>query len=370
VNPPDEIQVCNDQLVDTVNDAGGVTSLGMYPKQPFDFGGRTGTIVFDVSNDTQGSHGAWPELWVTDQPVPDPFAHEASLQALPRNGFGIRFAGCTDSSGRGSTCSLGNNGVGVDSAITVSGYAENDSFNGGSLKVIGLGSVLESKPGSGQMNHYEIRVSANQIDVYATNAFVPPLNLATTPLVHIATIPNANLNFTRGLVWLEDVHYNGDKFGTQRLHTFHWSNIGFDGPVLPRDLGFDVPDNTTPDNNVGGLGLPGVDTGWNIGPNSSKTLTAPGVTGIGNASGGLLTFGFYEQNAPITLTVAVNGHTISVPWPYPDDLAFTPRTLAVPVPLTDVQSGNNTITFTTGNYSLNVMNVDLIMQGAGGIVGP
>jgi len=267
-------------------------------------------------------------------------------------------------------CSLGSNGVGVDSAITVSGYSENDSFNGGSLKVVGLGSVLKSQPGSGQMNHYEIRVSKGQIDVYGTNAFTPPLNLATTPLIHIGTIPSVNLNLTRGLVWLEDVHYNGDKFNTQRLHTFHWSNVGFDGPVLPRDLAFDVPNNTTPDSNVYTSGVPGVDVGWNIPPNSSLNLTDPGVSGIGDGSGALLTFSFYEQNAPITLTVAVNGHTISVPWPYPDDLTGTTRTLAVPVPLADVQSGDNTITFTTGNYNLNVMNVDLVLQGAGGIVSP
>jgi len=172
VNRPYEIQVCNDEVVDTVSDAGTVTSLAMYPKQPFDFAGRTGTIALDVSNDTHGSHAAWPELWITDQPVPAPFAHEASLQALPRSEFGIRLAGCTDTTGQENTCSLGSDGV--DSAITVGNYAEDDSFNGGSLKVIGLGSVLKSQPGSGQMNHYEIRVSQGQIDAYGKNAFPTP----------------------------------------------------------------------------------------------------------------------------------------------------------------------------------------------------
>ena len=47
----------------------------MYVKQPFNFAGRTGTISFDVSNDTEGTHSTWPELWVTDTPKPTPFTH-------------------------------------------------------------------------------------------------------------------------------------------------------------------------------------------------------------------------------------------------------------------------------------------------------
>jgi len=42
---------------------------------------------------------------------------------------------------------------------------------------------------------------------------------------------------TRGLVWLEGVHYNGDKLNTQRLHTLHWSvdliHQGAGGVVAP-----------------------------------------------------------------------------------------------------------------------------------------
>jgi hypothetical protein len=367
VSYPANIQICNGQLVDTVNDGGGVTSLAMYPRQPFDFAGRTGTIVFTVSNDTQGSHSAWPELWVTDQPVPDPFTHEASWQSLPRNGFGVRFAGCTDRTGAGATCSIGQAGVGVDSAITVKNYVGNDSFSGGTLKVIGYGSVTKSRPG--QMNHYEIRVSQSQIEVFGTDAYSGRLNLAATPLVHLATIPNVNLGFTRGLVWLEDVHYNGDKFNTERLNTFRWGNLGFDGPVLPRDLGFDVPDNSVPLGNATGIGLPGIGTAWVVHPNSSINLTVHGVAGVRAASGALLTYNFYPVGvAPITLNVRVNGHAISLAWPYPDRTVDSPRTIGIAVPLADVVTGNDTVTFSAGNYVLDVMNIDLILQGAGGTI--
>jgi len=93
VMAPNDVVVCNGEAVDAVDDQHGVTSLAMYPKQPFDIAGRTGTVTFDVSDDSHGSHRAWPEFWYTDQPVPAPFTHFSSLQSVPRNGLGVRFAG-------------------------------------------------------------------------------------------------------------------------------------------------------------------------------------------------------------------------------------------------------------------------------------
>jgi hypothetical protein len=361
VDYPNNLEICNGQLVDTVNDGGTVTSLAMYPRQPFDFAGRTGTITFDVSNDSQGSHAAWPELWVTDQPVPDPFTHEGSWLSQPRNGFGIRFAGCSS-----GTCPGGSPAyVGVDSAVVVRNYAVDDSFNGGDLNPITLGAVKESGPG--QMNHYQIQVSQADIEVYGTDAFTP--GQTVPPLVHIASIPNANLSFTRGLVWLEDVHYNGNKFSNQGTHTFRWDNLGFDGPVLPRDLGFDVPNNNAPDNNIAGDGASGLDNAYSIPPNGSRNLTIPAVNNLAQASGALLEFNFYSQ-AVIPLDVALNGNNLNIPWPYPDNTIFSPRTIAIPVPLSDIVTGNNTLTFSAGNYLFQVMNIDLILQGAGSLVNP
>ena len=64
----------------------------------------------------------------------------------------------------------------------------------------------------------------------------------------MATIANANLTFTRGLIWIEDAHYNANKFGChcQAQHTFTWDNVGFDGPVVARDLAFDANDAMKP----------------------------------------------------------------------------------------------------------------------------
>src|SRR5581483_9367686 len=113
-------------------------SLAMYPKQPFDFAGRTGTVVFDVSDDSGGMHAAWPEFWVTNLPVPDPFVHFNGVASVPQYGFGLRLGGvCTPAgSGPGSggancgpNCPANNTGyvLGVASAVVVNNYRVNDT---------------------------------------------------------------------------------------------------------------------------------------------------------------------------------------------------------------------------------------------------
>ena len=95
---------------------------------------------------------------------------------------------------------------------------------------------------------------------------------------------------------------------------------------------------------------------------------------IAAASGALLVYNFYPEGDfnPATVSVAVNGDPISEPWPYPDSIDGSPRTLAVQVPLADIVPGDNTLTFNNpGNlFNLDVMNVSLVLQGAAGIVDP
>src|SRR5260370_36772806 len=121
------------------------------------------------------------------------------------------------------------------------------------------------------MNELELAISQNEIDVYGVDGG------ATGPLKKIAIISNMTLTLTRGVVWLEDAHYNGDKDGPdQGTHTFTWDNLAFDGPVLPRDLAFDVLDRLTPV----GSNYPGLlNLGWPLSPNNPNplTLTVPVV---------------------------------------------------------------------------------------------
>jgi hypothetical protein len=381
---PNDVQICGGQLVESVWDQTGVTSLAMYPKQPFDIsGGRTGTIAFDVSDDSNGNHTVWPELWWADQPVPVPFVHESSLQSVPANGFGVRFAGvCEANSGpgcgaRGFCPAISEDFavVTVDSAVVINNYVSNDSFDPvGSISVKPVNCVIRSS-GPGNMNHFELRVSQNEIDVYGTDAGT------TGPLKEIAIISNMTLSLTRGVVYLEDVHYNANKGvdagPPQGIHTFTWDNLAFDGPTLPGDLAFDVADALTPV----GSNYPGIlNTGWPVSPNASAplALTVPGVYNIANAVDALLTFNFVDFNAASLFTPVPfisyrvnNGTPQLAPWPFgpcpvQNNLpACGVYTIAVPVPLSDVQPGTNTIQFTATDYAA-IANVDLILRGAAG----
>lgn len=358
ISPDSDVFVCNGQLVEGQDDNQTVTAITMYPKQPFDFAGRTGKVVFDVSDNSQGNHSSWPEFWITDKPVPSPFTHEGSFISVPQNGLGIRFAGFSSGS-----CPEGSPAyVGVDSAIVVNNYVENDTFNGGNLALKGLDCVKEPTA-PGQLNHFEVDISQNLIDIYGTDAGT------VSPLKHLATIPNAGLTLTRGLIWIEDAHYNGSKFGNQGTNTFTWDNVGFDGPVVAQDRTYDVPDSLTsagqtdPNNGSAVKNL-----GYFVPAGTTKTFSIPGV-GLANATGALLTYGFYDQS-PTTFAMgySINGHAHSQPWPFPYSLHFSPQTVGVPLTLSEVVAGTNTISFTPAQ-SVTLMNIDLVMVGAGGVPG-
>lgn len=354
VVPPNDIVICNGQLREATNDNvsgqfenGTVIALTMYPKQPFDFAGRTGTVSFDVSNDSEGGHAAWPEFWITNLPVPAPLTHFATWQSNPQFGFGLRFDGYVD--GNGAQCPEGPGYTGVGGAVVINNYVSNDTDNNGTLSLRGSDCVRMST-GPGNMNHYEIRVSQNQIDVYGTDAGT------ISPLKHLATIANANLGFTRGLVWIDDVHYNADKGGTpsQRQHTFSWDNVAFDGPFTYRDFSYDAVDNNTPDAkgsvDLGKFALAGAVTSWNV----------LGLPASPNPEAVRVLFNFSHSMAPSTLQVTVNGNVHNVLWPYPDTLGTTWRTFAVTIPTTDLVAGTNVVTI-GADQGINVANVNIVL---------
>ena len=378
---PNDVQICDGLVVESVFDQTTVTNLAMYPKQPFDIsGGRTGTVAFDVSNDSHGTHSVWPEFWYTDKPVPTPFVHQTSLYSVPANGFGVRIAAtCPANSGGG----CGARGfcpeysesvpvVTVDSAVVINNYAVQDVgvFDhpaAGTLTVTDVDCVQASS-GPGNMNHFEFRISQNEIDVYGIDAG------ATGPLKKIAVISNAGLTLTTGLLWMEDNHYNANKTSNgQGDHTFTWDNFTFDGPVIARDLAFDVPDALTPV----GPGYPGLlNLGWYISPNSSTplTLTVPNVYNVDKADKAFLTFNFTDQDnsSPLTqgpfISYSVNNGTAqSVPFPLTPCTACNEYTIGVPVNLADLKDGANTIQFTASDNGAIIANVDLILHGAAGI---
>jgi hypothetical protein len=376
-----DIIICNGQLRESTDDnatgayeAGTVISMTMYAKQPFSFAGRTGTISFDVSNDTEGTHSVWPELWVTDTPKPAPFTHfDNATGSIPANGFGIRLAASTvagQGGQLGPNCPSDNNiRWTVDSIVAIRNYVIDDTQGFGTrsnMTVTNTGCVIASSGPNGGLNHVEVQVSQNQIDVYATDAGT------TTPLVHIATITNANLSLTQGLVWIEDAHYNADKslrLPLQHNHTFTWDNFAFDGPVLARDLSYDVLDSLTAchdgtvclgwdSDNAGGAKMPVVNT------------LPMAATAISAAQAQYVMFDAFFTTQPTTLSFTLNGHSYNFPWPFPySSPGYETKSFMFPVNNADLVTGPNAIQIWSDQYFV-VSNINVVLAGAGGVVSP
>jgi hypothetical protein len=362
-NGATDVIVCNGRLRQSSDDNHDVSVLAMYPKQPFDFTNRTGTVSFDVTNDTTGNHGAWPEFWITDQPVPAPSAHlmPCDLCSIPRNSFGIRFAANRGSCG---------NGWRADSAIVTRNYVVEDrstfEYNTSGMIITEKGCATLSSGPNGGLNHVEIRVSQNQIDVYASDA-------GTTNLRLVNTITNANLTFTKGLIWIEDSHYNAQKahegdasLPDQRVHTYTWDNVAFDGPPTYRDIALDVLDRNA-------LISPGLyKVGWDTTPSTPANLTTLPTTSqyISTATGALLLFNFGKDTNPSTFTYTVNGHpnTAAAPlgpsWPGLKGM----RSLAVPVPLSNLVAGAQNIQLSS-DVNVSFSNINLVLVAAAPVPG-
>ncbi|MCU1502708.1 MAG: hypothetical protein JWM12_2062 [Ilumatobacteraceae bacterium] len=341
--PPGDVRICNGQLLEAVNDGGGVTNMNIYPKQPFNFAGRTGTVTFDLSADSGGTHAAWPEFVITDKPVPG-VRRQISMQPVPHAPNSVGFALDTGCSGQDNTT-----GVGV--IFT--------TVNGQYTEVQGSRPNCITKGSSASMNHFEVRVSQSHIEVWGTDA-------GSKTLKQLA-VENVNLNFTQGLVWMDDVHYNARKAvepcacGTQFDHTFAWDNLGFDGPKTYRDLGFDVP----LANVSGGRSINGdaeVQEGYQVGT-GPQTFTVTGVKSVQTPTAAQVVLNAYSFNHTHP-TVSVNGNApIATTWAATDD-GYMWRSMTIPVPLAQVHDGSNTLTFASADGSTIIANVSLILVAA------
>lgn len=340
VSPERDIRVCNGHAVETVNDNDSASVLGMYPRQPFDIAGRTGTVTFDVNNDTQGGHGAWPVFVYTDQPVPAPYTDLPGIYSSARNSLGVSIAT--------PNCNGDQALTGVDIVFQTHNYVDVDT----SGTVTGC---VRKSTSQTSLNRFQFRISQTHLEVWGSDAGSTSLHQ-----IYTATI---NLSFTRGLVWMEDAHYAGDKFGTQGTHTFVWDNFGFDGPVLPRDLGFDVLDSNHSGNSTGNLG-------YMIPSGGALTIQVPGVHGRAAATAALLEFSWNPRNET-AITYSLNGH--------PAHTVANPRstwgvwnTLAVDAPLSELVDGSNAVVLTAAGQSngTSMANFDIILVGAGGGANP
>ena len=342
VAPPADVQVCDGKLFEAVNDDHAVQNLDMYPKQPFDFTGRTGVATFDVSANSEGSHGAWPEWIITDKPVPGTRSDISNtggtsgdndvLPPFALNEFGIAFDG-------GCVAQNDTTGVGLMFATRNGAFQELAFTDTGCVK----------KGDATHLNHFEIRISQNRVEVWGTDP-------GSTTLKRLAVADNINLTLTKGLIWINDVHYNGGKFPSplgQRDHTFVWDNVGFDGPKTYRDVGYDVDDNkarATAETS---------DLGYFVG-NGQVTLNINNQGTPQTPTGAQVVLNYFSASEAPQLSINGNPYIVSNPAQFKDRLQYLWRAISIPVPLDQLKPGNNTLTFKSTDGLMVVTNISLI----------
>src|SRR5262249_24722380 len=156
----------------------------------------------------------------------------------------------------------------------------------------------------------------------------------------------------------EDVHNNADKSSRtplQHNHTFTWDNFAFDGPVVARDLSFDVLDSLTACHD-GTLRL-----GWGSAgasqPAQVKTLPLTS-TAIGAAQGQFVTFNAFFSTQPTSFSLTLNGHSYKFAWPFPYGSTSQINSFMFPVNNSDLVSGPNAITLWS-DQAMVVMNMNV-----------
>jgi hypothetical protein len=341
-------------------------------RQPFDFAGRTGRIVFDTDLTTNFLLG-YMSVVIAADPSPTPAWDLNGRGPNPRNGVMLVFSG---------------NNVEVhdvrDYALTT---------------IAGTATTIPSQ--KGRLSRVELRLSTTQLEVLTSAPSNDGVNFG--PLVSRRTVNFAQpLGFSRGYVHLIGHNHATWKYGITfgglprplRSWNLYWDNIGFDGPAITSTREYEIPDagiastQTTTDEYPAGTFHTTVHNGHSLGyviPNSTTTLSAPLTfrnVGLAHATRARLVFNGYYQGYG---TDGIRLGTGRLRWQFNNGpihvRAFTPGEVAmldtpgqtggynhaIEVPLAELVEGDNTVRFSTveieSGYPNAVLNLDLVVDG-------
>lgn len=322
--------------------------------QPFDFANRTGTFTFDVDAKNSGDHGWWLEIWVTDESVPAPRANTRARNAV---GFdisgtcGTQLASAADGSTKAEPVNL----------WVIKNYAVTQAIpwmtNGLGFKQSGY--CPTTMPD--MKNHFKVTLNQNTMQVFATDMDPDSNRVPLASDYHLVdTFDNLGLTFTRGFIHYEHLAYNPEKAGATSFSTYHWDNIGFDGPVIPAPAHYQVPDSLK----AGGGNM---NTGYLICVTCDPTIYGWPKPVIKNVN--------LAGATKATLTFNHGGYDQSVRWRFNDGpwhqydtpnptIDTTVNDVAVDVPLNEIQQGDNTLEFRAVNHDDQQMvaNIDLLLD--------
>jgi hypothetical protein len=377
--PDSEILVCDNSdpskngrlMTPMVGQYYGINSFRI--NQPFDFAGRTGTIAFDA--DGWGDMlNSWVGVSLTEDPIPGP-NYYGEHNGVPRNGMILAFMNC--SAGRPE----------VPIGFLYNNYVETQ------FSTTQCYSLKE-----GMMNHFELRISQNHIEVWASDTSQDGITFPNFKM--IASVDNVNFPFTSGYITMHVNNHATFKYSHIRTATHYWDNIAFDGPVLPMTRVYSVPEAMTPTTDPGYPGPTSINLGWVLldsaynqdrGMYSCCPLTKiPPIVlknvDLTNATKAMLSlnawYSFIDvaaaNPANVELQYRFNGGTWRDRFITADEIAVlqhqNPGVYAIPqiitVPLSDLKQGDNTLEILSKNNSLSsptvIANIDLNIEFASG----
>jgi len=203
-------------------------------RQPFDFAGRTGKVVFDTEAVNGGLLG-WVSLDITEDPIGAPsFQTQNNLEGgvLPRSGLSIQFA---------AGCNGQPDSVAVSEVHVFDNYADTNHSNTDPTCVTAAW---------GSLNHFEVSVAAGHVEVKASDASDDGSSFGSLTTLWAGDV---SLPFTRGYVQITTHNHAtlkysapGEDFGKgfTNLDAWmaRWDNVGFDGPVVSNFREYEVPD--------------------------------------------------------------------------------------------------------------------------------
>ena len=342
-------------------------------RQPFDFAGRTGKIVFDAEGYNRQLLG-WISIEVTEDPIAVPsYAVLTNDEGgiIPKNGLELQF---------NQTCNTSPPTLFAVTAVHVfHDYADTIAYadyRGPKQAPCVAASV-------GQLNHFEVEVSQNRVAVFVSPASADGVTFAPAALMFETPV---DLPFTRGYVHISTHNHATRKYSegnSMDAWVARWDNVGFDGPILSGWREAEVPDAQSP---VAGAS-PAMSIGYRVADEAqgpAQTLHFAGVDPHGATSARIALSAWYlDDSSPLTnfnLRYRLNGG----PWHDRRLTAgeITARTAPViigaspggsqgaigqmlEVPVSELVSGDNRLELVTAgvpqNYPPAVVNVDLIL---------
>jgi hypothetical protein len=213
VCPPNAGIASSHLLVATAAQNYGQSSLRI--RQPFDFEGRTGRIVFDAEAVAEGLLG-WISVEITRDPDPAPsFAVFVNDEggAVPHTAVEIQLQRrCFDG------------GTAVRMIEVIEGLRETR------LEPENAPCIATSP---GRLNHFEVAISESRIEIYGTPFSADGTTFAEAVLLYGVDV---DLPFSRGYVHITTHNHATMKYGVPadsvEAWLARWDNVGFDGPIV------------------------------------------------------------------------------------------------------------------------------------------